>query len=429
MKGDGLRHEGGAQSVSGRGLAVQEHIVTGIDIGTQHTKVVVARFSSESHMHILGACDVPTIGMKRGGITDMDEVANTVATAIERCAHITGQQAGEVYLAITGEHIASSNHPGAIAITPADRDITMADVRRVWDVAGAVQLDPNRVIMAVLPRMYKVDGQEGIKNPIGMTGYRLEVEAHIVTGSYTAYRNLLKCAERQHITIEDVVVAPLASAEAVLAPSEREMGVMMIDMGSGTSDIAIFADGGVWRTFMKPLGGGLITDDIAYGLRLPPKVAEDLKVAYGSALPARIPPGEMIDLGQFLPDCREVVARRTLADIIAPRVEEMFALIRDDVRRAGRDHLFGGGVVLTGGAAELPGMAEVAMQIFEAPVRIGAPHSLYGATDAIVRPSFATAVGLLRWHEQALSSGLVDHTTRGLGRWLGWLRRFFGQAA
>lgn len=408
---------------------MQEHLITSIDIGSQNTKVVVARFDPESHMHVLGACDVPTIGMRRGGITDMDEVANTVATALERCSHIANQRASAAYLAVTGEHIASSNHPGAIAITPADRDITATDVRRVLDVAGAVQLDPNRIIMAVLPRMYKVDGQDGIKNPIGMTGYRLEAEAHIVTGSYTAYRNLLKCAERNRLVVEDVVVAPLASAEAVLAPSERDLGVMMIDIGSGTSDVAIFADGGAWRTFMKPLGGSLITDDIAYGLRLPPSVAEDLKVAYGTALPVRIPPGEMIDLGQFLPDCREVVARRTLATIIAPRVEEMFTLIRDDVHRSGRDRLFAGGVVLTGGAAELPGMVEVATQIFEAPVRIGTPHSLYGATDAIVRPAFATAVGSLRWHEQALSSGLVDRGGRGLGRWIDWLRRFFGQAA
>ncbi len=407
---------------------MQEQIITSIDIGSTNTKAVVARIDPEARLHILGACDVPTFGMKRGGITDMDEVANTVATAVERSAHLTNLRLSSAYLSITGDHITSTNHPGAIAVTPTDRDITAGDVKRVLDVAGAVQLDANRIIMAVLPRMYKIDGQEGIKNPIGMTGYRLEVEAHIVTGSYSAYRNLLKCAERSHLAVEDVVVSSLASAEAVLAPSEREMGTVLIDIGGGTSDVAIFADGGVWRTFMKPLGGGLITDDIAYGLRLPTAVAEALKVTYGTATPGRVLPSDMIELGQFLPTCQEVVARRTLANIIAPRVEEMLTLIRDEIRRSGRERVLAGGVVLTGGGAELAGMTDLATQIFDAPVRVGAPHSLYGVTDAIVRPGFATAVGLLRWHEQALSSGLAATGGHGLGHWLGWLRGVFGPA-
>ncbi|HKD77800.1 MAG TPA: cell division protein FtsA, partial [Ktedonobacterales bacterium] len=350
----------------------------------------------------------PTHGIRRGGIINMDEVSSTITTALERAAHLTNQRLAGAYFSITGTHIDSCNHSGAIAITPADRDIDIGDVRRVIDVAGAIPLDPNRLIMAITPRTYTVDSQDSIKNPLGMSGHRLEVESHIVTGASSAHRNLLRCAERARIMVEDVIVAPLASAEAVLAPGEREVGTVLIDIGGGTSDIAIFAEGGIWRTLMMPLGGRLITDDVAYALRLPTPVAEALKITYGSAIPERIDPEERIELEQFLPNCQEVVKRRDLAKVIQPRIEEILIFIRDEVRRSGRERIFAGGVVLTGGTAELVGITEMAAQVFNAPVRIGAPHSLYGMTDAIVKPTYATAIGLLRWHEQAASSGMYD---------------------
>ena len=410
------------------GCAVQAQIVASVDIGSSKTAVVVGQIDREHHLHIVGASQVPTYGIKRGGIINMDEASSTIATALERAAHLTNQRIATAYFSITGQHIESVNHKGAIAITPSDRDIDATDVRRALDVAGAIPLDPSRLIMAIMPRMYTVDSQDGIKNPLGMSGHRLEVEAHIVSGASSAHRNLLKCAERAHIEVEDVVVAPLASAEAVLAPSERDMGTVMIDIGGGTTDIAVFADGGVWRTFMLPLGGALITDDIAYALRLPTPVAEALKIMYGVSTLDRVDPKEMIELGQFLPNCQEVVARRTLATIIQPRVEEMLTLIRDEIRRSGRERVLAGGVVLTGGTAELAGITETAATIFNAPVRIGAPHSLYGMTDAIIKPAYATAVGLLRWHEQAIGNDLYEQPSR-IARlnsvFTGW-RRLFG---
>ncbi len=411
---------------------MQEQIIASVDIGTSKTAVVVGQIDRERHLHIVGACQVPTHGIKRGGIVNMDEVASTIATAIDHTAHLTSQHLTGAYFSMTGTHIDSCNHSGAIAITPADRDIDIGDVRRVIDVAGAIPLDPNRLIMAITPRTYTVDSQDGIKNPLGMSGHRLEVEAHIVTGASSAHRNLLRCAERAHITVEDVIVSPLASAEAVLAPGERELGTVLIDIGAGTSDIAIYADGGVWRTLMMPLGGRLITDDVAYALRLPTPVAEALKITYGSAMPARIDPEEMIELGQFLPNCPEVVARRTLASVIQPRIEEMLIFICDEVRRSGRERIFAGGVVLTGGTAELAGITELAAEVFNAPVRIGAPHSLYGMTDAIVKPAYATAIGLLRWHEQALCNAMYDAQPRGFfarpRSWLSGLRHLFSAA-
>lgn len=404
---------------------MREQMLAGVDVGTTKTVVAVGQIDREQHLHLRGVAQVPTQGLRRGGITHMDEVANSIAVALERCAHLTGVRPLSVYCAITGAHLESYNHRGSVAITPAQRDIDAADIAHVLDVAGAIPLDANRLILAVLPRMYLVDGQDGVKHPLGMAGFRLEAEAHIVTGSLSAYRNLLKCAERAHVAVDDMVVAALASAEAVLAPSEREQGVVLIDLGGGTADVALFADGGVWRTFMLPLGGQLITDDIAYGLRLPAPVAEAVKVQYGTALPERVAPTETIDLGQFLPQCQEVAARRTLASIIQARAAEILTLLRDEIRRSGRERAFAGGVVLTGGTAELAGITDLAAQIFDAPVRLGTPHSLYGAAESVTHPAYATVVGLLRWQAQALTTTIPTGGNPLHALWSG-LQRIFG---
>ena len=407
-----------------------EQIVSGIDIGSSKVAVIVGQCDRQNKMQILGAAEVPSLGMRRGGITNLDEVANSLTMALERASHLANVPVKTAYCAITGTHIDARNHRGAVAITPSDRDITLDDVQRVLDIAGAIPLEPERQIIAVMPRTYVIDGQDGIKNPVGMSGHRLEVEAHIVTGAVSAYRNLLKCADRAHIEIEDLVLSSLAAAEAVLVPTERELGTMLIDLGACTADVAIYADGGVWRTFMLPLGGQFITDDIAYGLRLPTPVAEAIKCQYGTALPARVSEQELIDLGQFLPTCPDQVKRRDLAAIIAPRIEEMLLLIAAEVRRLGHERMLAGGVVLTGGTAQLAGIAELAAEVFDAPVRIGAPHSLYGATATALTPAFATAVGLLRWHEELLGAPGGPRTTFG-----GWpdvkrtIRRFFGMKA
>ncbi len=409
------------------GCAVREHFVAGVDVGSQNITVVIGQIDRQGHMHIVGAAQAPSFGMKRGGIINLDEVVNALSVALERAAHLISHPLKTAYFSVTGAHVESGNHRGAVAITPSNRDIDFDDVQRVLDGAGAIPLDAERQIIAIMPRIYAIDGQEGIKNPIGMSGHRLEVEAHIVTGAISAYRNWMKVAARAHIEIEDFVLASLASAEAVLAPSEREMGTVLIDLGAGTADVAIYADGGVWRTFMSPLGGQLITDDVAYGLRLPTPIAEEIKKHYGSALPRRVDPDETIELSQFLPNCQEVVKRRALASIIAPRAEEMLTLIGTEIKRSGRERLLAGGVVLTGGTADLAGITDLASEVFDAPVRIGAPHSLYGATANVAAPSFATAVGLLRWHEQMLGGTASSQSSPfgGLESWFAGIRHIF----
>lgn len=408
---------------------MREQVIASVDVGSVKTAVVVGQIDRDRHLRILGASQAPTHGMKRGGIVNMDEVADAIAVALERVTHLTGQRLTCAYFSISGNHIDSTNHTGAVAITPTDRDIDAADVQHVLDVAGAIPLEANRLIMAVMPRSYLIDGQDSIKNPIGMSGFRLEAEAHVVTGSQSAYRNLLKCAERARIEVEDIVVGSLAAAEAVLTPAEREAGTVLIDLGGGTADIAMFADGGIWRTCTLPLGGSLITDDIAYGLRLPVPVAEALKTNYGAATPAYIATDELVELGHFLPNCQEVVACRTLANIIQPRIEEMLTMIRAEVSRSGRDRLLAGGVVLTGGTADLAGITDVAATIFDAPVRIGVPHSLAGVTDAVLQPSFSAAVGMLRWHEHALAGGVLEGEHNGmLQAGMAAIRRLFQRA-
>ncbi len=379
----------------------------------------------ENQLRILAASQVPARGVKRGGITNIEDVSQGMVELTERVEQLSNQKITHIYLSMTGKHIESYNHTGAVAISPAERDISLDDVTRVIDVAGSVPLENNRSILAVIPRTYIIDGQDGIKNPVGMSGHRLEVEALIISGISSLQHNLVKCANAAHLQADDIVVSALASAEAVLSPGEREMGVIMVDIGAGTSDVAVFVEGGPLRTFSLELGGNLISDDIAYALRLPAQIAESIKVSYGSTFYPPIPEDEMIDLNTFMSDCHEVLPRRVLAEkIIYPRVEEMLVKIRDEIRRTHQDKFHTSGVVLTGGSAQLVGIAEVASRIFEAPVRIGAPHSLYGASDSILNPAYSTVIGLLRWQQQALAQGMFDDSNKRFG--MNTILRFLG---
>lgn len=392
---------------------VQEHLITSLDIGSRKFAGVMALIDRENQMRILAASQVPARGVKRGGITNIEDVSQGMVELTERVEQLGNHKFSHIYLGMTGKHIESYNHTGAVAVSPPERDISFDDVTRVIDVAGSVPLENNRSILAVIPRTYIIDGQDGIKNPVGMSGHRLEVEALIISGVSSLQQNLVKCANAAHLQVDDIVVSALASAEAVLAPSEREMGVIMIDIGAGTSDVAMFVEGGPLRTFSLEMGGNLISDDIAYALRLPSQVAESIKVSYGSTFYPPIPEDDMIDLNTFMSDCHEVLPRRILAEkIIYPRVEEMLTTIRDEIRRTLRDRMHVSGVVLTGGSAQLTGIAEVTARIFEAPVRIGAPHSLYGASDAVLNPAFSTAIGLLRWQQQAIAQGMFEDTRK-----------------
>ncbi len=384
---------------------MKDQILSAFDVSSRKIAGAVARLSRDKTLQIVGVTEIPTHGIRRQVITNIEEVSHSISSCADRLSQITGLKLTHAVFSISGKHIQSFNHSGAIAITPSDRDITMDDVNRVIDIAGAMTLDSDRNILALAPRTYTIDGMSGIKNPIGMAGHKLEVEAHIITGLSAAQRNLVKCANSARISVDELVVSGLASSEAALSPGERDMGVTLIDIGAGSSDVVVFSDGGPIQTFALEEAGDLITDDIAYGLRLPSSIAEQLKITFGAAGGEHISRAEMIDLSQFLPDCREVVSRYDLAEkIILPRIEEILLHIRDEIYGQGIEQCFAGGIVLTGGTSKLAGITELAAKIFNAPARVGAPHSVYGMTDAFTNPSYATVIGLLRWQEQILAA-------------------------
>ena len=406
---------------------MQERVIVGIDVGTTKICVLVGELDRDGKMNIVGVGTCPSQGLRRGVVVNIEETVTSIAAALDRAERLSGKKITTAYVGIAGSHIASENSKGFVAISPSHRDIVQNDISRAIEVARAIAIPANREVIHVIPRGYVVDGQEGIKNPIGMSGFRLEVETHIITGSVSSIHNLIKCVQKARVEIEDLVLEPLASSEAVLADGETELGVALVDIGGGTTDIAVFSDGAIWQTVVLPIGGNLITSDIAIGLRLPFGVAEELKVTYGHCDPSTISDDDMIDLAQFIPNCDDLVPRKLLAEIIQARVEELFEMVHEEIRKSGYDGLLPAGMVLTGGTAELPGIQSVAGQILDLPTRIGSPLGLHGLADSISRPAYATAVGLLQWalthtsflieDDEPEDNGLLSFASR-FGRWL-----------
>lgn len=410
---------------------MQERVIVGIDVGTTKICVLVGELDRDGKLNIVGVGTCPSQGLRRGVVVNIEETVTSIAAALDRAERLSGKKIISAYVGITGSHIDSENSKGFVAISPSHRDIEQNDISRAFEVAQAIAIPANREIIHVIPRGYVVDGQEDIKNPIGMSGFRLEVETHIITGAVSAIHNLIKCVHKAHVEIEDLVLEPLASGEAVLADGETDLGVVLVDIGGGTTDIAVYTDGAIWQTVVLPLGGNQITNDIAIGLRLPFGVAEELKVTYGHCDPSLIDEDDMIDLSQFMPDCNDLVPRKLLAEIIQARVEELFTMVHEEVKKSGYDGLLPAGIVLTGGTAELPGIDELAGQILDLPARIGSPLGLHGLADSISRPAYATAVGLLLWGLRHTSlmvdddgSDDDDGSPDMLSRFGRWLRAF-----
>jgi cell division protein FtsA len=406
---------------------VQERVIVGIDVGTTKICVLVGELDRDGKLNIVGVGTCPSQGLRRGVVVNIEETVTSIAAALDRAERLSGKKITTAYVGIAGNHISSENSKGFVAISPSHRDIMQNDISRAIEVARAIAIPANREVIHVIPRGYVVDGQEGIKNPIGMSGFRLEVEAHIITGAVSSIHNLIKCVHKAGVEIEDLVLEPLASSEAVLEDGETDMGVALADVGGGTTDIAVFSDGAIWQSVVIPIGGNLITSDIAIGLRLPFGVAEELKVTYGHCDPATIADDDMIDLAQFMPGTNDLVPRKLLAEIIQARVEELFEMVHEEIKKSGYDGLLPAGLVLTGGTAELPGILELAGQTLDLPARIASPLGLYGLADSISRPAYATAVGLLMWglrhtsllidEEEQRDRGSISLVAR-LGRWL-----------
>lgn len=374
----------------------QEHrdVVVGLDIGSTKVAAVVAEVGVGAEPAIIGLGLVRGSGLRRGVVVDIEATARAVVQAVEQAQRMSGVEIAAAVVSCSGSHVSSLNNRGVVAVSRPDREITPDDVRRVLEAARVINLTPDREVLHVIPREYEVDGYDGVKDPVGMVGGRLEVEAHMVTAASASLQNLLRAVTRAGISVEDVWLAALAAGEAVLTPTEKELGVVLADIGGGTTDLCIYDRGGPWYCSVLPIGGEHITSDIAVGLRVPLPLAEQVKMERGVASVKAAGDGTF-ELPHHTGRGTRTVADKLLASIIEPRVQEIFQLIGREIRRSGYPGMLPGGLVLCGGTAALPGIDELAMEILDMPVRVGRPGGLAGMSDIVSGPDCATAVGLV----------------------------------
>jgi cell division protein FtsA len=396
-------------------------ILSAIDVGTTKICVFIAESTPEGSLRLLGAGQARSQGLRRGVVVNVPAATQAIAEAVERAEQDAGVAVRRAYVGIVGAHIEAHNGVGAVAI-PRGRSINHSDIERALDAARAIPIPSDREIIHTIARYFTVDDQEGVQEPIGMHAYRLEVNAHIITGAATAIQNLIKCVQSNGIAIEELVLEPLASGEAVLTAEERELGVVLADIGGGTTDIAIFINGSVWYTAVLDIGGESLTRDLAIGLRTPFEAAEMLKIRYGHALPDWIAADEVVSAAAFGDTPSQNISRRYIAEIVRARSEEILELILREIKRSGYDGLLPAGVVLTGGTAQLPGLREISRQTLRLPVRIGIPNSLENVQRRWLTPAYATGIGLLLWGQRHGSREITRATSPFLPRLRGWLR-------
>ena len=376
----------------------KKDFVVGLDIGTTKICCIVGEVvdvGGHPSIDIVGIGTAPSTGLRKGVVVNIDTTVESITKAVEEAELMAGVEISTVYTGIAGGHIKSFNSTGIVAVK--DREITETDVQRVIDAAKAVAIPLDREVIHIIPQEYRINDQDGIRDPIGMSGVRLEASVHIVTGAVSSAQNLIKCANKAGLNVAEICLEPIASAEAVLSADEKELGVILVDIGGGTSDIAIFREGSIVHTGVLAIGGNHVTNDIAVGLRTPQHEAERIKIRYGCALSAMVKPDETIEVPGVGGRKPRVVSRRLLAEIIEPRIEEIFALIQREIAKSGYSDLLSGGLVITGGATLLEGMPELAEMIFEMPVKRGVPLNIGGLRDVVNSPKFATGVGLIKY--------------------------------
>ena len=374
---------------------MEEPILVGIDIGTTKTCTLVARIEGERSLRILGVGIEPSQGIKKGTVVDLAAASQAVARSIDKAQRSSGLEIQSALVSLAGSHVSSVHSRGVVGIS--GRVIEQDDVLRALDAAQAVAIPHNREVIHVIQRGFTIDGQDGIRMPLGMHGYRLEVEAHIITAAAATVENLRQCVAASGVTASQFVLNPLASAEVVLSETERQMGVVVCDIGGGTTDMAIYIEGDVWHTMVLAVGGNHITSDIAHGLRLSISQAEEIKKQHGYAMESEVRPEETFNVRAFGEERPIQVSRGELANIIEARVEEIFDLVLQEIKRSGYDGLLPAGMVLTGGSSLLPGIRGLASKVLGLPVRIARPENLVGLTDQLNSPAYSTSVGLLNW--------------------------------
>ncbi len=398
-------------------------LIVGLDIGTSKVVVIAAEVTSDGTFEIIGMGSHPSSGLKKGVVANIETTVNAIQRALEEVELMANCKIHDVYTGVAGNHIKSFNSHGMVAIK--DREVSELDVERVMETAKAVNIPANQQVLHILNQEFIIDGQEDVREPIGMNGIRLEVKVHIVTGSISAVQNIMKCVRRCGLEVGDVVLQPLASSMAVLSEDEKDLGVCLVDIGGGTTDIAVFNQGAIRHTAVIPIAGDQITNDIAMALRTPTKDAEDIKCRYGCALKGMADSREMIEvLGVGERGTRQL-SRQTLAEVIEPRIEELYLLVQKELRRSGFEELLSSGIVITGGSSSLLGMVELGEEIFHMPVRLGLPFYRGSLAEVVRTPRFSTGVGLIiagieqnrHHHKSGLQGNSFKLILERIGNW------------
>lgn len=410
-------------------MGKREDLVVGLDIGTTKICAIVGEVREDGRVDIIGIGSHLSRGMRKGVVVNIDSTVQSIKKAVEEAELMAGVEIKAVYAGIAGGHIKGFNSRGVIAIK--ERDITKADIDRVIDAARAVAIPLDREVLHVLPQEFIIDGQDGIKEPLGMSGVRLEAEVHIVTGAVTSVQNIIKCCHRAGLEVLDIVLEPLAAGEAVLTPEEKDLGVAVVDVGGGTTDIALFLNGGIWHTAVFAIGGNHLTNDIAIGLRTPAIEAEKIKKRYGCALTSLVSDDENLEVPSVGGRPARILSRQLLSEVIQPRAEEIFELVNREIRKTGYEDMIAAGVVIAGGTAAMEGIPELAEEILKLPVRRGTPINIGGLVDVVNSPMYATGVGLVLYGAIEEKAGRLKKFTdanlfnRILNRMKEWVGELF----
>ena len=387
-------------------------MIVGLDIGTSKVVCIVGEITPEGEVEIIGIGSHPSRGLKKGVVVNIESTVQSIQRAVEEAELMAGCQINAVYAGIAGSHIRSLNSHGIVAIR--DREVFQPDIERVIDAAQAVAIPADQKILHILPQEYVVDTQEGVKEPLGMSGVRLEAKVHLVTCAVNAAQNIEKCIRRCGLEVQDIILEQLASGYAVLTEDEKDLGVCLVDIGGGTTDIAVFTDGAIRHTAVIPIAGDQVTNDIAMALRTPTPHAEEIKIRYGCALASLAGDNETIKVPSVGDRIDRDLSRQALAEVVEPRYDELFTLIQAELRRSGFEDLIAAGVVLTGGTSKMEGVVELAEEIFHMPVSIGRPQGVSGLNDIIRNPIYSTAVGLLLYGAKQQYEGVVIPANAGM---------------
>ncbi len=403
---------------------IDKKLIVGLDIGTSKVVAIVGEIGTEGQTDIIGIGSHPSTGLKKGVVVNIESTVQSIQRAVEEAELMAGCQIHSVYAGIAGSHIRSLNSHGIVAIR--DSEVNASDVDRVIDAAKAVAIPADQRILHILPQEFVIDNQEGIREPVGMSGVRLEAKVHMVTGAVSAAQNIVKCIKRCGLDVDDIILEQLASSYSVLTEDEKELGVCIVDIGGGTTDIAIFTEGAIRHTAVIPIAGDQVTNDIAVALRTPTQHAEDIKIKYACALRQLTSLEDTIEVPGVGDREAKKMSRQTLAEVVEPRYEELFTLVQAELRRSGFEEIIPAGIVLTGGSSKMEGLIELAEEVFHMPVRLGMPQGVSGLVDVVRNPIHATGVGLLLYgQQQTENKGSFDEEESGFSKMLQKMKQWF----